>query len=122
MTLHTVLIAVTVDTKHSASAVRSEIIHAAECISSELFDSCTNVGVAKFIKPKTYVVWNAESIANSTASPEHAVDTYAKLVEFEHSTGYSYSSVITTNDIRSVEVAVLNEFNGDLQSHLIDEA
>lgn len=67
----------------------------------------------------TYQVWNSDHIATLTGQ---GVNNHAELVALEESTGYGYSSFVTTDDIDSIVNAVQNEFNGDLQYHLMESA
>ena len=69
----------------------------------------------------TYQVWSPDHVM-MTAEGSGNAETHAELVAIEESTGYSYSSVVTTDDIDSIVNAVQNEFNGDLQYHLMESA
>ena len=117
MTKHTVLIAVTVDEQYSANDVRQELNFVVACVGSELFDTLTGTYVAHTKQQvKTYQVWHPDHVAMYADS---SADTYEELVAVEAHTDCSFSSFITTDDIDSIVNAVQNEFNGDLQYHLV---
>lgn len=115
MSKHIVFVALEVDEKFSASDVKKELGYVIPFRSSHIFNTMTGVYIP--LNPiKTYQVWSRDHvamIANVT------VDTHAELLAVEESTGYSYSSFVTTDDIGSIVDAVNNEFNGDLQYHLV---
>jgi len=118
MTKHIVLIAVEVDVKYSARDVMKEIQHGVQCFDSELFDTLTGVYTARKAC-NTYQVWNKDHVAMYA---DVTVDNWEELVKVEEDTGNSFSSFITTDDIESVVTAVQNEWNGDLEYHLIGGA
>ncbi len=115
MSLHTVLIAVTVDDKYSANEVASEFKYFLPYISSECLDTVSDVIPAR-IKPQvhTYMVWSS--------GMADGCDTYAKLTAYEGQTGFSYSSEVTTDNIDAFVEAINNEFNGELLYHLMESA
>ena len=120
MSLHTVLIAVTVDSKYSIYAVASELKYFLPYITSECLDTVTAVLPAHIKQQvKTYQVWHPDHVAMYADS---SADTYEELVAVEAHTDCSFSSFITTDDIDSIVNAVQNEFNGDLQYHLMESA
>ncbi len=114
MSLHTVFVAVTCDSKYSAADVKQELDFGISFVSSELFDTLTGI-YAAHIKPQvqTFTVW--------TSAKAEGCDTYEELVKHEFDTGYSYSSVVTTDNIDGIVDAVLNELDSDLLYHLISE-
>ena len=57
---------------------------------------------------KTFIVWNEDKASAAT---------YEELKQREEGTGYSYSSIIETNNIVQFVHAVQNEFDGDLLYH-----
>lgn len=111
MSLHTVLIAVTVDDKYSTYQVASEFKYFLPYITSECLDTVTAVIPAR-IKQQvhTFTVW--------TSAKADGCDTYEELIAYEEKTGYGYSSQVTTNDIEAIVDAVNNELDGELLYHL----
>ena len=63
---------------------------------------------------KTYVVWSAYKA--------EGCNTYEELLALEKETDCSISSIIVTHDIEQFETAVLNEWDGDLLYHLLEDA
>jgi hypothetical protein len=118
MTKHIVCIAVEVDERYTAFDVKKEIEYVIPFCSSELLDTLTGVHVARN-PSKTYQVWNKDHVAMYA---DVTVDSWEELVKVEEDTGNSFSSYITTDDIESVVTAVQNEWNGDLEYHLIGGA
>ena len=120
MAKHTVLIAVTVDDSHSVNAVANEIKYFLPFITSECLDTVIDVIPARIKQQvKTYQVWHPDHVAMYADS---SADTYEELVAVEAHTDCSFSSFITTDDIDGIVSAVQNEFNGDLQYHLVSGA
>lgn len=109
MTKHIVCIALEVDSKYSARAVMKEIQHGVQCFDSELFDTLAGVYVAR-TPVQTFTVW--------TSAKADGCDTYEELIAYEESTGYGYSSQVTTDDIEAIVDCVNNELDGELLYHL----
>ena len=59
---------------------------------------------------QTFTVW--------TSAKADGCDTYEQLMAYEKSTGYGYSSQVTTDNIEAIVEAVLNEIDSDLLYHL----
>lgn len=113
MTKHIVLVAVEVDVKYNAAAVRKELEYVIPFCSSELFDTLTGVYAAR-TACNSYQVW--------TSAKADGCATFEQLVAYEKATGYSYSSFVTTDDIESFVDAVGNELDGELLYHLSELA
>ncbi len=118
MAKHIVFIAVEVDDKYSTRDVVKELEYVIPFCSSELFDTLSGVYVPSKAS-NTYQVWSSGHIAMNA---DVDVTTYEELLAYEESTGYSYSSFVTTDDIQAFVEAVLNEFNGELSYHLVEVA
>lgn len=113
MTLHTVLVAVTCDDKYSANDVKQEIEFGISFVSSELFDTLTGVYPVRIKQQvQTFTVW--------TSAKADGCTTYEELMAYEKSTGYGYSSQVTTDNIDGIVEAVNNELDGELLYHLED--
>ena len=117
MSKHTVLVAVTVDSKYDAGDVASEINYFLPFITSECMDTIVATIPARIKNQvKSYVVWNADHIALYAAvDGDYDYTTYEGLLGAEKETDSSFSTYISTDDIQSIVTAVQNEWNGDLQ-------
>lgn len=118
MTTHTILLAFEVDEQYTAANVKAEIEHFLPFLDSELFNTISAMYPARIkSQVKTYQVWCVEHVDTIAGV---RVNNHAELVALEESTGYGYSSIVTTDDIEAFVTAVQNEFNGDLEYHLVE--